>query len=469
MYKIFYSPILRTFLQKLSENEIAKKLLDKENTLVDTNINCIDLDTEGFVSFIQSDKANKILIDKRCGDLNRYDDLDNYWLQDMFNSDFGYGIWNKSRNQLKIGRFVNQLFNNVFSNKEVEDFVNLFKSKQNITDEFELVKGEDIRYWYNDYKYYSTCGDLGSSCMRYNTCQEFFDIYIKNPKCQLLILKKDNYLVGRALIWEINYTHPDFSVDFMMDRVYTNKPSDILKFHEYSKEKGWARKFKNTYSDENTIIYNDQMYIADIEFQLTPTKYDTYPYVDTFKFYNPSTGVMQNFIPKKSGYIKLEQTGGGYIDFLIRKYSNYYSVHIREDQAIWSEILQDWLYANDVTEITVGSSEYHGIYPIRHNDIGYNPAIEKYIHKNDSVYSRYTGYSFLKEQACKAYLFDTKYNVIDTDWICPTYINGLMEIYTNGLMEINEIDKIDDEIFSAKKNELNLDPSIKYGVIIKHV
>ena len=456
MYKIFYSPILRTFLEKLSENKIANELLRKENTVVDVNINCIDLDTEGFVSFTQSDKVEKILADSGHMGINRYDNLDPFWHQDMTSSDSSYGMWIKSRNQLKVGRFVNQLFGDKFTTKEVEDFVNLFKSKQNISDEFELVKGEDIRYWYNEYKYYAACGDLGNSCMRYDSCQKYFGIYVDNPKCQLLILKRDNCLVGRAIIWEINYNHEDFSVDFMMDRVYTNKPSDILKFHEYAKEKSWARKYRNTYSDEHTIVFNDKTHTAKIDFKLNPYEYTTYPFVDTFKFYNPSTGVMQNYIPEGSGYLKLEQTGGRYTEWLLRKFSNYYSTHIREDQATWSDLLQDWLYTNDLVEVTAGSSEYYGIYPNGHRDIGYDPCIGAYIHRNDAVCNRYTGEFFLKGTAVRGYIFDRKYNVLDIEWVCPTY--------TKDLVKINEIDN---EIFNMKKSEL--DSSIEYGVILKYV
>jgi len=455
MYKLFYSPILRTFFQKLSENKISQEILNKENSLIDINMTCIELDTEGYLSFSPADKVEKLLKDQRRRDLNDWDSLENFWYHDMINSDSTYGIWTKSRNQLKIGRFINQLFPDKYTTKEVEDFVNLVKSKQNINDEFQLISGEDIRYWYNDYKYYSNCGDLGNSCMRNEVCQPFFNIYVKNPKCQMLILKRDNLLVGRALIWHINYTGEEFSFEYMMDRVYTNKPSDILKFHEYAKEKGWARKYKNSYSDEYSFVVNEKRYDAKVGFQLEINEYETYPYVDTYKFYNPTTGIIQNYAPDERGFYKLESTHGSYTKWQLRKHSDYYQTTIAESEAIWSERLQDWLYRDETVEVTVGSLEYRGIYPDDHDDIRFDPNLSKYVHNSDCVYSDYYGEYIFKENAEKVYIINSNYQVRRIDWTC-----------INNLKTAKFVEEITNEKFIELKP--TLDSAIKLVIITRY-
>ena len=217
------------------------------------------------------------------------------------------------------------------------------------------------------------------------------------------------------------------------------------------------RKYKNTYSDENSVVYKDIIYNVKIDFQLIPKEYDYYPYVDTFKFYNKSTGILQNYVPEEKGFYKLEQTGGRYIEWKLRKFSNYYSTHIIESDAIWSELFQDWFYANDVVNINIGSSEYFGLYPADHSDVGYDPCLQQYIHRNDSIRSRYTGDYFIKGTAFKAYLFNKRYEIIDTDFVNPNY--------NKKVFRINEFA---DELFNIKKTELNLDPKIEYGLVLKY-
>lgn len=126
----------------------------------------------------------------------------------------------ENRNNVKIGRFVNKLLDVWFSvnkyssggyaTKEtftpavIEKFVNAYSAKvlfnQNIFDSFEVVSEEDIRYWYLEDNYAYKTGQLGQSCMRYEECQPYMDLYVENPEvCSLLILKFDNKLLGRAI------------------------------------------------------------------------------------------------------------------------------------------------------------------------------------------------------------------------------------------------------------------------------
>lgn len=111
---------------------------------------------------------------------------------------------------IKVGRLVNQILssNNIkFSDREIETFINKYKSfwdgKFSKTDNIFLVSGESIRYWYSYRNYNQGGGQLNSSCMRYDNCQDFLDIFVQNPEvCQLLVLiDDDRKLLGRAIFW----------------------------------------------------------------------------------------------------------------------------------------------------------------------------------------------------------------------------------------------------------------------------
>ena len=101
----------------------------------------------------------------------------------------------------------------------IKKFNNAVKSKrENIFKDFKIVKDEDIRKYYLYESYESDNHTLGGSCMRYEKCQKYLDIYVKNPEvCQLLILKSDDdkdKIKGRALIWKLT------NGEYYMDRIY---------------------------------------------------------------------------------------------------------------------------------------------------------------------------------------------------------------------------------------------------------
>ena len=72
-------------------------------------------------------------------------------------------FWTQSRNPIKIGRFIRQVFPGKYSDVDIEKFVNAFKSSdEKDLQKFILVEGEDIAkyYWYENYK--EMAGDLGN-------------------------------------------------------------------------------------------------------------------------------------------------------------------------------------------------------------------------------------------------------------------------------------------------------------------
>ena len=200
-------------------------------------------------------------------------------------------MWAASaRQSLSAGKLINKLFDN-FSDVAIEKFGNTYRAEIAaifIFDNFKVVKGEDIRKWYNEKNYCPPPGNLSNSCMRRSDCESFLDIYVENPeKCGMLILTDfNNKLLGRAVVW-FELKKPQDKT--YMDRIYTNKPSDDELFKKYATQQGWLYKYQQIAQDPS-YVENGQRIQKSVAVQLKPKSYKKYPYMDTFKFYNPGTG-----------------------------------------------------------------------------------------------------------------------------------------------------------------------------------
>lgn len=235
-------------------------------------------------------------------------------------------LFDKNRQSIRIGRGVRSLLTAKgvkFTDSEIEVFVNKYKSEYDKLNDifryFELVEGDAIAHWYNKSNYSGSKGTLSSSCMS-NVDSEFFDIYVLNPtKCKLLILKSEDdksLIRGRSLIWFLD-TPADV---IFMDRIYTHDESDVEVFREYSKFKGWSYKEYNTSSSDSPLINSEgeSNRYSGLVVHLSRTSYEKYPYLDTMKYLDTSTGNLTN---SDDGYrgslvnddiILLEDTDGGY-------------------------------------------------------------------------------------------------------------------------------------------------------------
>lgn len=201
--------------------------------------------------------------------------------------------------EVRLGRFLNKFFSAVdvqASAQEIEKFVNVYQSyvlfRRNINDHLKIVDSEMIRYWYDEYNYANENGQLGNSCMRYEHCQEYLDIYCDNPEvCKLLVLtdEKKN-LLGRALLWQTK------TVKFM-DRIYTCKDSYMPLFNKWANQNGYE-----TQANKLTVEIKDKTYTL-------------LPYMDTFAYYQPTEGLLHSSYPPVDGLplYGLEGTDGTYL------------------------------------------------------------------------------------------------------------------------------------------------------------
>jgi hypothetical protein len=217
--------------------------------------------------------------------------------------------------QIKIGRLAKNLVKITgvdFSDKDIEEFVNEFKSKyellKNAFRNFHLVLGKEISYWYLGDMYCNTPkGPLHNSCMRYSNCQGYFSIYEKNPEvCMMVVLKSDfdqDKITGRALVWKLE------NGDIFMDRIYYSKESDVNLFIEYAKSNGWAYKSKQG-SGGGEILLNGNRYDKDLSVKLDNFDFKYYPYVDTLHYLSEDGHLSTKHALKSKD---LRRDNGGYI------------------------------------------------------------------------------------------------------------------------------------------------------------
>lgn len=227
----------------------------------------------------------------------------------------------KGRVNIKIGRFVSKFLSehsmkefNVTSS-DVEFFVNLFKSyftpnKENI----KVVDGEEILKWYLEDNYAlsfgNRCGSLWNSCMRQRERNKFMRLYAKNPESvkMLIFLDDEGKLRSRALLWQEVVDRKGITYK-VMDRVYSIYDQDIYLFKSWAKENGYITKLEQSAKCESLFDINGTIVEIDCYVTLKNHELSYYPYLDTFKFYNPYNGQFSNSYRFDHVY-KLVQSSG---------------------------------------------------------------------------------------------------------------------------------------------------------------
>ncbi len=254
------------------------------------------------------------------------------------------GTWSrKNRVSTTIGRFIRKFvdieaFNkhayavglSTITDKMVEDFViklgsrNLSIENFRIEDVIRIVKGQDIAYWYHEDNY-DMSGSLGNSCMRYNHCSDYFDIYTQNPKqVSMLCMVVEDVLHGRCILW-------NDGTNTYYDRIYYNNEYTNSIIESYCLDQGFLpvsrlKKIDLDHSDFKSYPYMDNMYILD---------------VDDDTLYNGETDCCG------SGYRTLRDTGGGYEEEDPTVYSDWHGDSIPENDAVWCDCVDSYVRSGD--------------------------------------------------------------------------------------------------------------------------
>jgi len=241
-----------------------------------------------------------------------------------WDSEYDAGLpYSMGRSEMKIGKLVKYIINVLntsfgmkgkfsVSDSELEAFVNAYKASESSSNlEFRLVKGEEISKYYNNQKYLSDKGSLGSSCMA-EKGKKTFKLYTQNEtEVQLLILvdKETDQISGRALVWKLKKSPCESN--FFMDRIYSNNESDVIKFKKFANENRFLyKKYMNSHTNSNVeFVYGGKDVYGEIIVKLNGDV-DKAPFVDTLCFLNKKQTMISNLPSKDCSW--LHYTDGSY-------------------------------------------------------------------------------------------------------------------------------------------------------------
>lgn len=216
-------------------------------------------------------------------------------------------------------------------------------------------------------------GDLKNSCMRYGGCEEYLDIYVKNPQVSLAVIFKDDLIAARCIIWnEKKY----YDRVYAIDDIYKNALINHLQKLDYKPC------FQQGIKDK---------------IELSNTKFNHYPYADTFRYLNISSNTLYSYEPNCT-YVTLDCTDGEYSvedeeeeDNTV--YSEYHGYDIDRNNAIWLEYRDSYVH-RDSTVIDIDR-------------------IDRL--KDDTYYSEYLDEYIYEDYAISAYI-ESKGQLIE-DWV----------------------------------------------------
>lgn len=264
--------------------------------------------------------------------------------KDLVYSNEAAGTWSRENRQTgKPGRIIRKLLVNDYKERDIELFNNQLKAEIMSLGDFQIVSGEDICKWYHSDNYYKISGTLGNSCMKYDECQCYFDVY--KDLAKMLICVKGNKLLGRAILWEIDG-------QTYMDRVYVCMDYLEEQFYQYAMEHKW------TIRESNSLLYdeNSQLWLEasdnytspkDLDLKLICKRmYDKFPYMDSFRYFDPDTLTLYCSFPNFVT-IWLSNTNGYYYEITsITCTCCGETIRCREDDDCpfyWSEYLGGYL------------------------------------------------------------------------------------------------------------------------------
>lgn len=288
------------------------------------------------------------------------------------------GRWaKKNRQSGKPGKIIQKVIGTgVFSNSDYEKFVYALKALWSYGGyEIKLVKGEDIRYWYNSENYYAITNTLGNSCMSHEECSGYFDLYCTQPECQMLIALKENKLAARALVWTIEDKT-------FMDRVYYIEDFLYNIFVNYAKENKWYIRESNCLlsdGDDQRFLSPKDNYTEPVteHFVLNLVKiYHEWPYIDTFRYLDLDNEVLTTYSRRDTytcsstdgtyqdsedwGEYECTNCGCTYSDEDDMVFSEYYDEAGCPNCMEWSELVDDWVPDREI-EYVITNSNYNQI------------------------------------------------------------------------------------------------------------
>lgn len=444
---IYFSPQFKETLinvYRISNNQkvkdIASLIYRKHGNQIKDDITFVDLseDKTEFVTHLKNNNLKKIdrlvQIDPNISSDTHFDFsvIADMWEEDMQNPNVEGPFNSPSRTEIRLSRLVNKIVDDpYYTTRDKENFVNEVRAfLEGSKNEFRVVSGEHIRNFYLEEHHANNSGSLQSSCMRHKKCSSYLDIYVNNPDvCQMLILININGKIeGRALLWNLYYEPktPEINQDNpgkpqigtqsnqplitkFMDRIYCTNPSKFEPlFNAWARENGYGHKEENNFRNLTGVVLSNGKTIKTTLRVKCEGKYTEFPYVDTFRLYDPRTGILENSNDEEdnenAGKYILDRTDGKFKKIVEKVYSEWEDRYLPEDHAIYLESVDGWVSRRNVIRVDVGQNQ--GLYPTEHPDIKWDDYHDRYIHQNSCVCSQTTGRCRLSTEALVILDFD---------------------------------------------------------------
>lgn len=276
-------------------------------------------------------------------------------------------VWNfKKRYHTSIGKIVRRLFADKYSDREVTAFAEAYASLITVSNplyDFQIIEGDDIKDAYHENNYYQHSGTLGNSCMRYNNCRNYFQIYTKYPeKVKMAVLKRSGKIAARCIMWNIEGK-------FMFDRIYYSNDET----HNLLKNTLIGAGYETLYQSSGNYSLNIDL-----------TGINQFPYVDTLANYDPHKMLLTNQ-HLRDEYWQFRSTVGCF--------SRYNVSSTVECHSCGEELDED-----DATHLTAG--EYEGQEACSSCYI-YCEADDSYISTEDDSIETYNGETVLTSRSIR--------------------------------------------------------------------
>ena len=287
-----------------------------------------------------------------------------------------------------------------------------------------MVKSEIVKYYHQD-SYAEFSGSLGNSCMKYDRCSKFLELYIDNGVVTMLTMKNDSgALLGRALLWQ-------FDGNKVMDRIYTINDEDYqFYFMNWAEEHGFIYKKRQNWSNTLQFVKDGKEIESKLSIQLSDWNYSYYPYLDTFKWFDKSSGMLFNYRP--------DYFTENIDDFclLMSPEGSYLNVNSLE----FDSISKDWHHQGNLIWLS-----YCGFYTQREHVV-YSETLDKFILRKDAYYSEELRDNLFKDES----LIDISKEIVDQ-------IIEDRKQYIQKLLKQEEIQKLK---ITQRVKDLNIDGNL---------
>ena len=282
------------------------------------------------------------------------------------------GKWARNgRQDMKVAKMARNLLTeyslsqNGIEATDFEKFTNLVKSYISVIGDedgegkkmtFDVINGHKIYDAYLDANYSKILGtdtNLFNSCMRYDSCQDYLDIYVDNVDVVSLLVANDcnGKVLGRAILWTMHDGKK------AMDTIYAHD-SLTASFIQWANDNNYFYKSRQSchHNDFDRHLTDGHIYMPCVI--LKHYDYSEYPYMDTLSILEDNQLRSEH---NTNEYRVLKCTNGGFEDCNHNVHDIYNGCDIDEDDARYLDYtrpngthIEGYVHIDDCSDIAHG-------------------------------------------------------------------------------------------------------------------